>query len=84
MPRPKKTYPSRPVYPMRPVLSWDDVPIICLCSDVARVLQCTVEKVQRMAARGEIPAFKVGPEWRIRREDLIAYTTPRDERENVS
>ncbi len=63
----------RPVLPVPPVLSWDELPVICTCADVARTLQCTPEKVQRMAAGGEIQAFRLGPEWRIRKEDLLAY-----------
>lgn len=68
----KKTtlHSQRPVHPVMPVLAWEDVPVICTCADVGRVLQCTPEKVQRMALAGEIPAFRLGPEWRFCREDL--------------
>ena len=63
----------RPVYPVTPVNTWGDLPVICTCADVGRLFRCTPEKVQRMAASGELPAFRLGPEWRFRREDMKAY-----------
>lgn len=71
----KKTpiHSKRPVYQVPPVLAWEDVPVICTCADVGRVLQCTPEKVQRMALAKEIPAFRLGPEWRFCREVLKDY-----------
>ncbi len=63
----------RPVREPEPVLSWDQVPVICTCADVAKLFHCTVEKVQRMAQAGDIPAFRLGQEWRLRKEDVMAY-----------
>ena len=63
----------RPVHPVVPVLSWEEIPVVCTCADGARALQCTPEKVQRMASAGEIPAFRIGPEWRFRKEDLLHF-----------
>ena len=73
MPKGKPLHNPRPVHPVPPVLSWGEIPVVCTCADVARALQCSPEKVQRMAAAGEIAAFRLGPEWRFRREDLLAY-----------
>lgn len=63
----------RPVRETGPVQSWAELPVICTCADVAHLFHCTVEKVQKMAASGELPAFRLGPEWRLRKEDLQAY-----------
>lgn len=65
--------PPRPRYETDPILSWEELPVICTCADVAHLLFCTVEQVQRMAARGDLPAFRLGKEWRLRKEDVLAY-----------
>jgi excisionase family DNA binding protein len=41
--------------------------------DVATYLQLNTQTVSRMAARGELPAVKVGRHWRFRRETLDKY-----------
>jgi excisionase family DNA binding protein len=41
--------------------------------DVAQVLNCNRRTVWRLIAAGQIPAIKVGTEWRIRPEDLTAF-----------
>ncbi len=38
----------------------------------ARILQCHAKTVARMARRGEIPATRLGNQWRFRRADLDA------------
>lgn len=63
----------RPVHPVQQITSWDDLPVICTCAEIGRLLLCTPEKIQRMAAAGELPAFRLGPEWRFRREDICDY-----------
>lgn len=73
MSRGRSSHIPRPVYPVQQVNSWDDLPVICTSADVGRLLSCTPEKVQRMAASGELPAFKLGPEWRFCREDIRGY-----------
>lgn len=65
----------RPVYEPEPLMSWEELPVICNCGDLARLFKCTAEKIQRMAKGGELPAFRVGPEWRFRKEDIAAYVT---------
>jgi excisionase family DNA binding protein len=37
-----------------------------------------VETVRRLARRGEIPAFKVGKDWRFRRDALLGWTETHD------
>lgn len=73
MSRGRTSHIPRPVYPVQQVNSWDDLPVICTSADVGRLFLCTPEKVQRMAASGELPAFRLGPEWRFRREDVREY-----------
>lgn len=72
-PRARPLHKPRPIRGVQLVLSWEEVPVVCTCADVARALQCTPEKIQRMAAAGDIPAFRLGPEWRFRKEDLQTY-----------
>lgn len=73
MSRSRTLHIPRPVHPVPPIRSWDDLPVICTCANVGQLFHCTPEKVQRMAASKELPAFRLGPEWRFRREDIIAY-----------
>lgn len=40
--------------------------------EVAEYLRLDIQTVSRMAARGEIPAVKVGREWRFKKEYLDA------------
>lgn len=41
--------------------------------DVAVLLKLAEKTVYSMAQRGEIPAFKIRGQWRIRRADLEAW-----------
>lgn len=41
--------------------------------EVAKYLQLNPQTVSRMAARGELPAAKVGRHWRFRREILDKF-----------
>ncbi len=41
--------------------------------DVARILRLAEKTVYSMAKRGELPAFKVRGQWRIRRLDFDAW-----------
>ncbi|MBN1355514.1 helix-turn-helix domain-containing protein [bacterium] len=42
-------------------------------NDVARTLSLSASAVREMAARGEIPMFKIGRLWRMRRATLEFY-----------
>jgi len=42
--------------------------------EAAEYLKAHVETVRRMARRREIPAFKVGKDWRFHKEALIKWT----------
>lgn len=51
----------------------DEHPEIMRVSDAAEFLQCTEEHVRRLARRAELPARKIGSEWRFSRRQLLAY-----------
>lgn len=42
-------------------------------TEAAALLGVSPDTVQRMCDRGELKAYRVGRQWRIRREDLDAY-----------
>ena len=46
---------------------------------VAQILQISVPTVKRWLLSGELPGIKIGPGgyWRVRSEDLVAYTNSR-------
>lgn len=41
--------------------------------DLAEIFKCSREKIKRMARRGDLPAFKFGKHWYVRREDLERF-----------
>ena len=41
--------------------------------DLARIFNCSAEKIKRMARRGELPAFKFGKMWYMRPNDLERF-----------
>ena len=41
--------------------------------EAAGFLKAHVETVQRLARRGEIPAFKVGKDWRFQKQALLSW-----------
>ena len=47
--------------------------------DVAEIFKCSREKIKRMARRGELPAFKFGKHWYVRKDDLERFLTGRVE-----
>ena len=46
--------------------------------EAAELLRAHVETVRRLARRGEIPAFKIGKDWRFRRDALLRWTETHD------
>lgn len=56
------------------IYNWDDVPIVIDPPYAARLLGCSVQLIRKNCQSGKIPAFKIGDMWRIRKEDIIAYT----------
>ncbi|MCK8645635.1 helix-turn-helix domain-containing protein [Mycobacterium colombiense] len=41
--------------------------------EVATAFKCSHMTVRRMIAEGRLPAVKIGRQWRIRREVVLAY-----------
>jgi excisionase family DNA binding protein len=41
--------------------------------DLAEIFKCSREKIKRMARRGNLPAFKFGKHWYVRRKDLERF-----------
>jgi len=41
--------------------------------DLAEIFKCSREKIKRMARRGNLPAFKFGKHWYVRRDDLERF-----------
>ena len=56
------------------IYNWDEIPVVVDPPYVATLLGCSREKVRKECQSGKLPAFKVGDMWRIRKDDLIAYT----------
>ena len=56
-----------------------DIKEILDVRDVAEMFKCSREKIKRMARRGELPAFKFGKHWYVRKDDLERFLTGRVE-----
>lgn len=54
----------------RSIKSWDDLELVVDSPRVAQLLGYTVDRVQRLAKEGKIPAFKVGGSWRFEKSAL--------------
>jgi len=52
--------------------------------DVAEFLKLSQKTVYAMAKSGKLPAFKVGSQWRIRRDDLEDWITSRAAKDHKS
>ena len=55
---------SEPSTPISPLLT---------IADVAERLRVNAKTVRRWIATGELPAYKVGRQWRVAEEDLSAF-----------
>ena len=68
----------------KPIINWDDVPVLMDIPLAARVLIKSPEWVKQKAQSGDLPAVKVGNEWRIPKSKLREYigdeptTSPED------
>ena len=50
--------------------SIEDMPVMLTIAEVAEYLKLHELTVRRLAREGELPAFKVGRQWRIKRDLL--------------
>ncbi len=55
------------------VTDWNDVPVVIDVAYVANIIGMSYENTRRLIKNGDIPAVKVGLEWRISKEALMAY-----------
>ena len=51
----------------------DDWPVILSAHEVSKMMRVSIRTVLQMARDGELPAKKVGREWRFSRRALIEY-----------
>jgi excisionase family DNA binding protein len=51
-----------------------DDPDVMNVKQAAEFLGAHIETVRRMARKGELPAYKMGKDWRFRREALLRWT----------
>ena len=61
----------------RPIVNWDDVPVIIDVPYVARLLAMSADYVTRLAQKSKIPAFKAGRLWRFRKDEIEQYMEER-------
>ena len=54
-----------------------DLPVMLTISEVAEYLKLHELTVRRLAREGELPAFKVGRQWRIQRAKLQEWIDAR-------
>lgn len=59
------------------MLNREDMPDMLTISEVATYLKLHELTVRRLAREGELPAFKVGRQWRIKRNLLEAWIEER-------
>lgn len=56
------------------IYSWDEIPVILDIHYLTILLGCSREKIRMECQSGRLPAFKIGDMWRVRKDELIAYT----------
>ncbi len=56
-----------------------DIKSVLDVGDIAEIFKCSREKIKRMARRREIPAFKFGKHWYVRKSDLECFLASRVE-----
>ena len=52
---------------------WGEIPIIFDMPIAAKLVGKSIDRLKVLARQEKFPAFKVGSEWRIRKDDLLAY-----------
>ena len=58
---------------MKPITSWDTVPLVMDLPMAARIVGSTPEYLKKRAQRGTFPAYKEGNQWRVSKEKLIQH-----------
>lgn len=55
---------------------------ILTIKEVAEYLKIKEKTAYALAAKGEIPGFKVGGSWRFRREEIVEWTRKKQKQES--
>ena len=53
--------------------SWSELPVLMDSVMVARLFGCDVQKIRRMASKGEIPSYRIGRELRFDKNEIKEY-----------
>jgi excisionase family DNA binding protein len=53
--------------------AWERVPVVMDLSYAAVLLGVSLDRLRKLAQRGEFPAFKVGKLWRVNKTDMLSY-----------
>ena len=53
--------------------SWSELPVLMDSVMVARLFGCDVQKIRRMASKGEIPSYRIGRELRFDENEIKEY-----------
>ena len=55
----------------------EPLPLIMTTEEVAKVLRCPLSTIERYVHAHELPAIRIGPERRIRADDLLDFVAAR-------
>lgn len=55
------------------VTSWENVPVIIDLPYACRIVGKSYDGLKKLCANGKFPAFKVGGEWRVDKDQLKAF-----------
>lgn len=50
--------------------SWDDLPLILGLAEVSILTGLGTERIRQLCVAGEIPAFQIGKQWKVEKDDL--------------
>ena len=55
------------------ITSWEQIPLVMDLPLACIILGKSYDRMLKMSQQGKFPAFKCGVEWRVLKDDLIAY-----------
>ncbi|TQI66227.1 helix-turn-helix domain-containing protein [Clostridium sp. KNHs216] len=53
--------------------AWERVPVVFDLPYAATLLNVSLDRIRKLAQRGEFPAFKIGKLWRVNKADMLDY-----------
>lgn len=66
------------MYKLKNVDSWENYPLVMNSSELAQMLGVHVNTIKRLALAGEIPARRVGRNWRYNRDTIREWLSGKD------